>query len=46
MQVDLILKDGICLLPHLEDSEAVIEEPVDIAIKDGFIFQNRLLDRA
>ena len=39
MQVDLILKDGICLLPHPENPEKVIEEPVDIAVKDGFIFK-------
>ena len=39
MEVDLILKDGICLLPHPENPEKVLEESVDIAIKDGFIFK-------
>ena len=35
--MDLILKGGTCLLPHPENSDKVIEEEVDIAVKDGFI---------
>ena len=39
MEVDLILKGGICLLPHPENPEEVIEEQTDIAIKGGFIYK-------
>lgn len=34
---DLIIKKGVCLLPHPEDLNKVIEEPTDVGIKDGKI---------
>lgn len=35
--LDLIIKNGICLLPHSKNPDEVIEEVVDIGIKDGRI---------
>ena len=37
MNFDLILKDGICLLPHPENSQEIVEEKLDLGIKDGKI---------
>ena len=34
---DLIIKNGTCLLSHPDEPNKVIEEQVDIAIKDGYI---------
>ena len=39
MEADLILKDGISLLPHPDNPERVMEETVDIAVKDGVILK-------
>lgn len=39
MEADLILKDGISLLPHPDNPERVVEESVDIAVKDGMILK-------
>lgn len=39
MEADLILKDGISLLPHPDNPERVVEETVDIAVKDGVILK-------
>lgn len=39
MVVDLVLKNGVCLLPHPENLGQVLEERVDIAIKDGLIYK-------
>lgn len=36
---DLIIKKGVCLLPHPQNPNTVIEEQVDIAVKNGRIEQ-------
>ena len=37
MEADLILKDGTALLSHPDNSDQVVEESVDIAVKNGVI---------
>lgn len=37
MEADLVLKDGIALLPHPGNPDRVAEESVDIAVKNGVI---------
>ena len=39
MEADLILKDGISLLPHPDNPDRVVEESVDIAVKNGLIYK-------
>ncbi len=34
---DLVLKNGVCLLNHPQNPKEIIEEQIDIGIKDGYI---------
>ena len=46
VQFDLIIKKARCLLPHPRNSDEIVEETIDIAIKDGKIKQLGSLYRA